>query len=191
MRSLQFLRQFASNIDSVGAIAPSSSLLARAIVEQARVREAKFVLEFGSGTGAFTGKILEALPKEAGFFAMEVNPKFVDIMRDRYPSINVIHDSATEAGRHLRAQGRDSCDSIVSGLPFAAFGDDLQDAILDEVGRVLEPGGRFVTFSYVHASLTKKGRRMRRKLFGRFSSVTISPIIWRNLPPAFLYCARM
>lgn len=191
MRSLQFLRQFLSNVDSVGAIAPSSGVLAQAITEQARVHEAEFVLEFGSGTGAITDKIIEALPKNAGFFTMEVNPKFVDIMRDRYPTINVVHDSATEAGRHLRAQGRDSCDSIVSGLPYACFDDELQDAILDEVNRVLEPGGMFVTYAYLHGPLTKSGRRMRRKLFERFSSVKISPIIWRNIPPAFLYCARM
>ena len=191
MHTLHFFKELVTNVGSVGAVAPSSSVLARAMVEHARVREAKFVLEFGPGTGAFTGKIIEALPQDSGFIAMEVNSKFVDIVRNRYPSTNIVHDSATEASRYLQAQGRESCDSIVSGLPFAAFNDELQDAILDEVGRILEPGGIFVTFTYVQAPLTKRGRNIRRKLFERFSSVTTSPIIWRNFPPAFLYCAQM
>ncbi|MDP7639831.1 MAG: methyltransferase domain-containing protein [Candidatus Hydrogenedentes bacterium] len=191
MHVQHFLKQLVTNVDSIGAVTASSSVLARAIVEHARVREAKFVLEFGPGTGVFTGKIIEALPEESGFFAMEVNSKFVDIVRRRFPSTNVIHDSATEAGRYLQEHGRESCDSIVSGLPFAVFDDELQDAILDEVDRILEPGGIFVTFTYVLAPLTKKGRNIRRKLYERFSSVTVSPIIWRNLPPAFLYCAKI
>ena len=61
---------------------------------------------------------------------------------------------------------------------------------LRELRRVLKPGGQFVTFAYLQGLLLPAGRRFRAKLKRSFSDVTKSKIVWRNLPPAFVYRCR-
>jgi phospholipid N-methyltransferase len=53
--------------------------------------------------------------------------------------------------------------------------------------RSLRPGGRFATFAYVHGTPFPGGIRFRRMLRERFAKVSLSPVVWRNLPPAFVY----
>lgn len=81
------------------------------------------------------------------------------------------------------------CDAIVSSLPFASFEGGTQDAILSEVLEALTDEGRFVTFTYLHSCYLPAGRHFREKLFQRFGHVDVSPIVWKSLPPAYVYCA--
>jgi phospholipid N-methyltransferase len=82
-------------------------------------------------------------------------------------------------------------DAIVSGLPWAAFAPEMQQRVLDEMMRVLRPGGRFVTFAYLQGLLLAGGQNFARVLPKYFSEVQRSRIIWNNLPPAFVYrCKR-
>jgi phospholipid N-methyltransferase len=82
-------------------------------------------------------------------------------------------------------------DCIVSGLPWASFPESRQVEFLDEMMRVLKPGGQFVTFAYVHGLFLPPGRRFSRILPKYFSSISKSPVIWKNIPPAFVYrCTR-
>lgn len=84
----------------------------------------------------------------------------------------------------------ESVDCIVSGLPWAAFSASMQTKFLDETMRVLKPGGKFVTFAYVHGLWLTRGRRFAGLLPKYFSSVSNSPIVWLNVPPAFVYRCR-
>jgi phospholipid N-methyltransferase len=82
-------------------------------------------------------------------------------------------------------------DCILSGLPWAAFPEQLQDRLLEEACKNLAPQGFFVTFAYLQGLLLPAGRRFARKIRGRFTHVEKSPVVWRNLPPAFVYrCQR-
>ena len=82
-------------------------------------------------------------------------------------------------------------DAILSGLPFAVWEPERQDAVLDAVLATLKPGGRFVTFTYAHTAMLSKARRFRSVLLERFQTVTISPVVWKNTPPAMVYrCQR-
>jgi phospholipid N-methyltransferase len=83
-----------------------------------------------------------------------------------------------------------SVDCIVSGLPWAAFPAALQVKILDEMMLVLKPGGKFVTFAYLHGLPLPPARKFRALLPRYFTSVGKSPVVWLNLPPAFVYRCR-
>jgi phosphatidylethanolamine/phosphatidyl-N-methylethanolamine N-methyltransferase len=190
MRPMQFLRQFMHNPTRTGAIAPSSTALAELITASADLAQASVVIEFGPGTGVFTEQILAQLHKEATFFALEVNPDFVAATQARCPEAIVYHDSATQAGAHLKTHGHTHCDCIISGLPWAAFGEKLQDDLLDTVKDVVRPGGRFLTFAYLQGLLLPSGLRFRKKLKNRFSKVSTTRIVWANLPPALVYCVE-
>lgn len=184
-----FLKEYIVSPKHVGALCPSSKLLAELITETARVREAATVVEFGPGTGSFTEQIIKRLQPDARFFAMEINEGFAQTVRKRFPGIQVHHDSAVNTRKYLRQIGVEHCDCIVSGLPFTNFQDELQDELLDTAIDVLRPGGLFVTFAYVMSPCMPNGRRLSRKLRSRFSRLEKTHVIWRNVLPAFAYCA--
>ncbi len=188
---IAFLREFLRNPGSVGAVAPSSPSLAREMVRQAGVREASAIVEFGPGTGAFTREIVAQARPSASFLAIERNPALAQILQQELPTVRVYEDSVENLGAILQQAGIEHVDCILSGLPWAAFDEDLQDRLLEAAWKSLAPGGCFVTFAYLQGLLLPAGQRFARKIRGRFQQVTRSKVVWKNLPPAFVYrCTR-
>jgi phosphatidylethanolamine/phosphatidyl-N-methylethanolamine N-methyltransferase len=188
---MSFLKEFVTRPATTGAIAPSSEFLARTMVEDLGLESAGAVLEYGPGTGAFTKFILRELKSGARFAAIELNPHFARMFRARFPHVALFEDSVVNARSICDKAGMQSVDCIVSGLPWATFSSPFQQQCLDEMMRVLKPGGRFVTFGYVHALPLPPARRFATVLPKYFSRITRSPIVWLNLPPAFVYrCQR-
>ena len=186
--SLHFLRSFVKSPGMVGAVWPSSPALAQMMIRAARVRSADFVLEIGPGTGAFTGPILKNLRPDARFLAVEKCPNLARRVSEKFPGSRVVSGCATELSTHLQNHG--SPDAIVSGLPWAAFEESLQDTILNEIISSISENGIFATFAYYGPHRLKAGRAFRNKLFGRFREVGKTPVVFANLPPAFVYFCR-
>ena len=86
--------------------------------------------------------------------------------------------------RHL---GKRRADCIISGLAWGNMLPAAQDRILDATLNSLAPDGQFIAFGYIHAVWYPTTQRFRRLLFRSFGRVETTPIIWRNLPPAFVY----
>ena len=78
----------------------------------------------------------------------------------------------------------------MSGLPWALFDDVTQASILDQVAAVIGPDGVFATFAYRHGMALAAARRFRSTLQATFAEVRITPTVWRNMPPAFVYVCR-
>src|SRR5262249_45807361 len=187
----KFLKEFVAGPITTGAIAPSSGFLARRIVENLGLGSAEAVLEYGAGTGAFTDIILDQLKPTAKFAAIELNPRFAEVFKARYPGIQLFQDTVANARSICDHAGMQTVDCIVCGLPWAAFPTSMQLKFLDEMMRVLKPGGRFVTFAYVHGLALPPARRFAKLLPNYFTSVSRSSVVWLNLPPAFVYrCLR-
>lgn len=188
----RFFTAFLRQPGSMGAVAPSSRWLAARMTEGVRLDQAKVVVEIGAGTGAFTGAIQEKLHPEAAFLVVEINPDFARYLTPRFPRARVIHGSAEHLSEFLSSHGHATADCVLSGLPWAGFSNELQQRLLSSVVGALRPGGEFATFAYNHASWLPRGRRFRRLLETRFPSVRTTPMVWRNLPPAFVYhCRKM
>ena len=186
-----FLREFIISPRTVGAIAPSSRLLCRKMVQAADLRAARAVAEFGPGTGACTDEILPALPAGCRFFAVELSPRMTETWKQRHPGVTIYNDSVKNIAPICRREGVESLDVIFSGLPWASFGESLQRELLAATISVLRPGGTFVTFGYRVGTLLPAGRRLARILPEYFSKVERTRHVWRNLPPAFvLRCTR-
>ncbi len=185
-----FLLQFLSNPGEVGAVAPSSARLAAAMVEWIDWPGVRTVVEYGPGTGRFTGQILSRMSPQAKLVAIEINPRFVAALAERFPAVAVYQESVAEVKAVCRREGIGEVDAIVSGLPWASFSADDQDACLRGMMTVLRPGGQFVTFAYLQGLLLPAGRRFRAKLRQCFSRIEISKTVWRNLPPAIVYRCR-
>src|SRR5262245_36910654 len=75
----RFLVEFIQRPLSTGSLIPSSTHLARMIVQQADLADARTVLEYGPGTGVLTEYILRELSRQSVFAAIEVNPRLAAI----------------------------------------------------------------------------------------------------------------
>lgn len=184
-----FLKEFMRNWSTTGAVAPSSPALARCIADSARVRDARRVLELGPGTGALTEAVAAALDSNCQYLGLELNEAFVQSLGSRFPRLRFEAAAAQEFEFHRWLGEGETIDAIVSGLPWTAFPESLQIAILDHVLPRLRPGGIFVTFAYAGFHLLPKGQCFRNLLAGRCESLTTTRTVWANLPPAFVYVA--
>lgn len=189
-----FLAEFIRRPNQIGAIAPSSKYLARRMLAGLALHEARVVIEYGPGTGAFTGYIRRRIGPNTRFFAIEINPECVRLVKTRHEGVTVHHGSVADVERFLADEGIDphgpdgqgSVDAIVSGLPWASFPEQLQRSILEPSRRVLKPGATLTTFGYHIGRLLPAGQRFYRLLPSYFSRVERTESVLRNLPPAFV-----
>jgi phosphatidylethanolamine/phosphatidyl-N-methylethanolamine N-methyltransferase len=184
---LRFLATFIKHPFSVGAVAPSSRWLASRMLEDMELDRPQTVVELGPGTGAFTRVILDHMHPESVYLAMELNGKFAADLARKFPQINVVNDSAESLVSHLAKLGKRHADRIFCGLPWASFPPGLQRRIMTAVVSALRPGGRFATFAYVHAAWFPTARKFHHFLKSHFLQVSTTRVVWRNLPPAFIY----
>lgn len=185
--SLLFFYNFVRHPKSTGAVFPSSRRLAEKMIDGAGLETAASVVELGPGTGAFTGTIAERLDDPGIYLGLELREKFAAIVQEKFPQLLVVNDSAEKIVENLGKIDRQQADAIISGLPWAAFDSNLQKRIMSSVTAALAPGGKFSTFTYLHACRLPAGKRFRALLDDNFSDVQTSKTVWRNLPPAFVY----
>ena len=121
------------------------------------------------------------------FFAVELNNGLVDRLRRENPEVRIVHGSAEDLMSILSELGQTRADVVISSLPWACFPDPLQDRLLGAIYEALPEGGRFLTYAYMQGILLPPARRFRKKLRARFRKTDFSSVVWRNLPPAFLY----
>jgi phosphatidylethanolamine/phosphatidyl-N-methylethanolamine N-methyltransferase len=182
--ALRFIGAFIREPFAVGALCPSSPVLARAVVDSCDFEPDDTVVELGPGTGAFTRLLLKRLDKRGQLLALETSDSHVEMLRRTLPRCRVIHDSAEHLARYLPDR---RADCIVSGLAWANMLPRMQDRILKAVWKSLSPQGQFIAFAYAHALCLPTSLRFRRLLSENFVRVETTPIVWRNLPPAYIY----
>jgi len=190
LRSLAFLGEFFRAPGQTGALLPSSPELCRLMLDWLDFEQLGTVVEFGPGTGAFTFEIAKRLRPGAKYLGLETNRSFAEHLGSSLPALEFQERSAAEVDECLQTSGNRCADAIVSGLPWAVFSDEEQCRILSAAASALELGGCFATFAYLHGLTLPAGRRFRKRLFETFRSVEISPVAWRNVPPAFVYRCR-
>ncbi len=185
-----FLKEAVFAHQTTGAIAPSSRHLARVIVDKAGVKSARRILELGPGTGVFTEQILRTKADHAHFVALERNENFASRLRHRFPQTAIVQGCATELPSHAATHEIHEADSIVSGLPWTIFDPTLQRTILEGIHNVLGGDGVFATFAYFGPHWLPGGQSFRKMLRSIFPETHTSPVVVRNLPPAFVYYCR-
>lgn len=190
MSAAAFLKEFCQNWQTVGAVAPSSPALAERMMEASGVWQARRILELGPGTGAFTRAIADVMPHGAEYLGVELNGTFVDQLRPRFSNMRFECAGAQEFDFAGVLPPGEKFDAVISGLPWTAFPRGLQEAILNNVMPHVASGGCFATFAYWGFHQLPSGRRFRSLLHEMATGVETSRIVWRNLPPAFVYIAR-
>src|SRR5436190_22790674 len=111
-RHVRFLREFLANPGTVGAVVPSSRHLAQRMIEGVRFDRAKVVVEYGPGTGSFTGHIARRLAPGTTFFAVELSPRMAREWRKRYPGLRIHRASVGDMPPLCPADGVGKVDVI-------------------------------------------------------------------------------
>lgn len=173
-----FLKTWLSNPRQVGSVAPSSRRLATAMAAAIPWGAVRTVVELGAGTGAVTEQILKQKPAETQFLVFERERRFRNLLQRRFPTVPIFTEARSVAAV-LWGSGIKTADAIVSGIPFALLSSSERESLLDEIDRVLAPGGTFVAFQY--------WPQLYPELKKRFASVGLR-LVGANLPPAVVYC---
>ncbi len=174
-----FLQGFLQRPREVGSFVPSSRFLERRIVRCADVRNAKVIVELGPGTGGTTRALLRAMDPSARLLAVEVNNRFVELLRAiKDPRLIVHHGSASDVGEALDHHCLGSPNLVLSGIPFSTMTREVGTRILRSVYDALEPGGRFVAYQ-----VRDRVEALGREVFGQARVQTEL----LNVPPMRVY----
>ena len=115
---LTFLVRWLRSPRQIGAIAPSSRYLARAIARQiprAAVVGGAPVVELGGGTGSITQGLLEAGLAPERLFVIERDRRMAELLRRRFPQVTVLCGDAEEMRELLAPYGVTHAAAVVSG----------------------------------------------------------------------------
>src|SRR5262249_14418452 len=117
----KFVAEFIRQPGVTASLVPSSSYLARMMVQNAGLADADAVLEYGPGTGVVTSYILQELGPQSKFAAIEINPRMASVFRSAYPAVPLFEDSVENVAAVCSAMQVAAVDCVISGLPWALF----------------------------------------------------------------------
>ena len=172
-----FLKEALQSPKTIGAIAPSSSRLAKMMAQRAVADRPDVILEVGAGDGAITKALLKARRPETMLLICEQNPVFRDALTDllkEEPNVELFIGTIQNCPSDWHGQAG----VVVSGLPFASFPLPLRHELLATFQTLLQPGGHFIAFQYTKLHF----KTFRRYFFEHSYSYTL-----QNMPPAYVF----
>ena len=161
--------------------------MCKELVSWLELDKAAAAAELGPGTGVVTREAIKHCNPNTRFFAVELDKAIYEKFKLILPDVEIFNANACELDKLCQAEGIKELDAVVSGLPWASFPAGLQQEILSAVVQSLKPGGKFSTFAYLQGLILPGGIRFRKLLEKEFSQVTLSRVVWKNLPPAIVY----
>jgi phosphatidylethanolamine/phosphatidyl-N-methylethanolamine N-methyltransferase len=181
MQSLLFWRQYLQRPLGIGAIAPSSSRLARAMVEALRLQGDEMVVELGPGTGVFTRQLLKSGVGRDKLVLIEFDGQFAGYLRRACPGVTVIEGDARRLPELLSSCGQARVPKVLSGLPLRSMTLSIREEIGTAIWDCLEPGGTLVQFTYFNAPPIPEKAAEARFAVERVGKVNA------NIPPAHIW----
>ncbi len=179
---VRFIRSWIERPLTVGAVTPSSKMLARAMASYVDPDSNGPVVELGPGTGPVTAALVEAGVDPSRLVLVEFSPTFCRLLRSRYPEATLVQGDAYSMRRLLQSLLLQPAAAVVSSLPLVTKPIRMRLRLIRDAFDLMLPGAPFVQFTYSVAS------PLPRRLGG--VSVQSSERIWMNLPPARVWVYR-
>jgi phosphatidylethanolamine/phosphatidyl-N-methylethanolamine N-methyltransferase len=179
---VRFLRSWIEKPLHVGAVMPSSRMLARAMAGYVDPNDTAPVIELGPGTGAITNGLIQRGVDPARLVLVEYNPSFCALLKERYPQATVVQGDAYSLRDTLRNALKVPVSAIVSGLPLVTKPMAVRLKLMREALALGLPNAPFIQFTYsVAPPIPKSLPGVRTQASER---------IWLNLPPARVWVYR-
>jgi len=185
--NLQFLQAFIKNPFKVGAITPSSPELAAEMLQGIFPDDHNIVLELGVGTGAITKFLREVIPSRESYLGIELDRDLVKSLNSNYPDMNIIQGNAAQAYSIHKDLGLGKVRYLICCLPFVSLPKDVSDAVLAEISEFMDEGCELRLFQYAHGYFLPPAKKLRDYLKERYGKSRRSPLIIKNVPPAFTF----
>src|SRR5205823_10170325 len=183
--NLQFLQAFLKNPLKVGAIAPSSPELAAEMLQGVDADEDNIVLELGVGTGAITKYLLDLIPNDRSYLGIELDGDLVGTLNEKYPDLNIVCGNASDAYSIHKESGFGKVRYVVCCLPFVSLPKEVSEGVLIEIEKFMREGCVFRIFQYAHGYYLPPAIKLREFLKNRYGKSKRSPLVLKNVPPAF------
>jgi phosphatidylethanolamine/phosphatidyl-N-methylethanolamine N-methyltransferase len=178
---VRFLRSWIEKPLHMGAVMPSSKVLARTVARYVDPHSDGPVIELGPGTGAITDALIAHGVAEKRLVLVEFDPGFCALLRERYPQATVIQGDAYNLDQTL-SEMKEPAAAMVSGLPLVTKPMMIRMKLLREAFLKMEAGAPFVQFTYsVAPPIPKSLPGIRTQASER---------VWMNLPPARVWVYR-
>lgn len=165
----------------IGAIAPSSAALARAMAREVDPGEPGPILELGPGTGVVTTALISRGVAPERVVSVEFDAELARLMTQRFPCVHVICGDAFDLAKTLGAKWERPFAAIVSSLPLRNQPMARRQALVEGGLLQLMPGAPFVQFSYGLGPPVPPGAGFR---------LTQTAFVLANLPPARVWVYR-
>ena len=183
--NLQFLQAFLKNPAKVGAITPSSPELAARMLQGMEPDDDHIVLELGVGTGAVTRFLQDITPTRTSYLGLELDPQLVRSINKKLPDMNVICGNAADAYSIHADSGLGKVRYVICCLPFVSLPREVSEDILTEIEKFMEDGCELRMFQYAHGYFLPPAIKLREFLKSRYGKTRRSPLVLKNVPPAF------
>lgn len=183
--NIQFLQAFLKNPAKVGAITPSSPELAQKMIAGIEPSEDNVVLELGVGTGAITKFLQEIVPDDRSYLGIELDRNLVRTLKKNYSNLRIVCGNAAEMHQIHRKSGFGKVGYIICCLPFVSLPNEVGERILLEIDKFMRQGGTFRTFQYAHCYYFPSAIKLREFMHDRYGKAKRSPLIVKNVPPAY------
>ena len=202
-----FFREFRHTFHTTGAVLPSGRALSYRLARFVRETPGpKRILEVGPGTGAVTRWIVDAMGPDDRLDLVELNDRFVAVLRERFktdPSFRRVAERV--AIHHCPVQDLDAeseYDTLISGLPLNNFSVELVESILSVLAQLAKEDATLSFFEYiairkVKAAVSGRDERARLKgietLLGRLleEREIARDVVRVNVPPAWVHHVRI
>jgi predicted O-methyltransferase YrrM len=110
-----FLKGFIKHPVMVGALVPSSGQLVKRMLSRVDWANTKVFVEYGPGVGTFSRAILDALPADATYIAIDTNEDFIRYLRHDIvdPRFSAVLGSAADVIRIVADHGHEKADYVL------------------------------------------------------------------------------
>ncbi|MBI4449890.1 methyltransferase domain-containing protein [Candidatus Uhrbacteria bacterium] len=180
MNGLAFLKT-ALGDHRIGAVTRSSPFVVDALI-RALPPNVQYVMEYGSGDGVVTTKLLRVLPPDGRVVGIEQNAELVGELRRIVDGrFFAMHGDVFAALRNPHTIGLPRIDAVISAVPCTFLTPQQREEYVRLTHAVLAPSGRFIVYQY--------SRLMLPMLQKHFTQVKVS-YVPLNFPPYFVMVAE-
>lgn len=185
MNKLRTWMQLLSQIKVTGAVAFSSKVLSRQMLNNVNFENADTIIELGAGCGCITKNIARQKKKSCVFLIFEINKLFCEILEEKIKgeNIHIINDSAENMEFYLKKYaGKSTADFVISSLPLTILSQKVKENIFLSLKHVMNHHSSYIQYGY--------SKERYKKLLHEFKTLNTSFVLI-NIPPAYVFNCKI
>ena len=178
------LKQARSVYDRIGRVQDWQAFYEDAttdrLVANAALAADQTIFEFGCGTGRLAARLLGALPESINYLGVDLSPVMIKLATNRLTAWAQRAEVVLVDGSLPLPANDGFADRVLSTFVFDLLDVDYARAVLDDLRRILAPGGRLCL-----ASLTHGEGRLERAVSQAWNGLwQVAPSWWEGVAPS-------